>query len=1081
MIISRNTNMVVISNFLFLFVGVLLGFTFKVTEVVEAVTFNETDTLLIIKNSVLDDPSNLLSSWNPSGNKDYCTNWYGVTCDESSRRVVALNFTGAAAARLAGTLPDSIGNLAELRSLVIINNGFSGEVPGSIGKLRFLEVLELQGNNFSGKIPDQISIELQSLQLLNLSFNSFTGGIPAGLIGFGNLSIIDLSNNRLSGEITVGSSDSCLFLRHLKLSNNLLENDIPKEIGECKNLRTLLLDGNILQGRIPAEIGQIAELRVLDVSTNSLTQTIPKELGSCRKLSVLVLMNSSNFVGNNHGGGGSLDDFRLEFNAFEGGIPHEVLMLPSLQILWAPRANLDGRLPADWSDSCSLRVLHLGQNSFRGVVPMGLGMCKNLTLLDLSSNYLEGYLPMQLQVPCMMYFNVSQNNISSALPSFGKGSCTTSMISYGHDPNLFDAEDVEVAYSNIPIWGSEMTALLGSMVSADFTIVHDFSWNRFVGVLPLFSVGEEFLATKNSSSYTLLLNNNRFNGSLPGELVSNCNDLLSFSVNLSANDLSGEIPELLFSCRQIRQFEAADNQINGLLSPSIGNLTMLQCLDLSGNRFSGSLPIELGNLKFLKFVLLGMNNLTGDIPSQIGQLSSLTVLDLSHNSVTGSIPTSLTSATKLETVLLNNNGLSGEIPSSFSTISSLVVLNVSFNNLSGHIPQLQHPIDCDWFEGNAYLDVCADPSSNTPPVMPQQSQGDMKWQNHRKKSYIIAATTSASVIFCVCLVLVWVGFCGKRKCSRLPSLRGIRLSSFKGKVVVTFADAPAELTYDSVVRATGNFSIRNLIGTGGFGSTYKAELFPGYLVAVKRLSIGRFQGAQQFDAEIRTLGRIRHKNLVTLIGFYVGESEMFLIYNYLCGGNLETFIHDRSDKNFQWSVIYKIALDIAQALAYLHYSCVPRILHRDIKPSNILLDEELNAYLSDFGLARLLEVSQTHATTDVAGTFGYVAPEYATTCRVSDKSDVYSFGVVLLELMSGKKSLDPSFSEFGNGFNIVTWAKLLIKEGRSSELFSLELWETGPKENLMGMLKLASTCTVDSLTVRPSMKQVLDKLKQLKS
>jgi len=180
-------------------------------------------------------------------------------------------------------------------------------------------------------------------------------------------------------------------------------------------------------------------------------------------------------------------------------------------------------------------------------------------------------------------------------------------------------------------------------------------------------------------------------------------------------------------------------------------------------------------------------------------------------------------------------------------------------------------------------------------------------------------------------------------------------------------------------------------------------------------------------------------------------------------------------------MIHKIALDVAQALAYLHYSCSPRIVHRDIKPSNILLDKELNAYLSDFGLARLLEVSETHVTTDVAGTFGYVAPEYATTCRVSDKADVYSFGVVLLEMLSGKRSIDPSFSEFGNGFNIVAWARFLIKEGRSSELFSTELREAGPLDNLLVMLRLASVCTAESLAVRPSMKQVVEKLKQLKS
>ncbi|XP_061962283.1 LRR receptor-like serine/threonine-protein kinase RPK2 [Populus nigra] len=1043
----------------------------------EALSFNDSasGTLLSFKNSILGDPSNLLSSWNLTTNPDYCT-WYGVTCQKSSNTttevvVIALNFSGTSTTRLSGTLPESIQNLPYLRTLVLSHNCFSGEIPaGSIAKLSFLEVLELQGNNFSGKIPQQISTDLHSLRFLNLSFNSFTGDIPATLIGFGKLRVIDLSNNRLTGGMQLVSSSKCLFLRHLKLSNNLLENNIPKDIGHCKNLRTLLLDGNILQGPIPAEIGQLPELRVLDVSTNSLTQTIPKELGYCRKLSVLVLTNSSNFVGDNAGTGGSLDGFRLEFNAFEGGVPQEVLMLPSLQILWAPRANLDGRLPDNWSDSCSLRVLHLGQNSLRGVVPKGLVMCKNLTFLDLSSNYLTGDLPMQLQVPCMIYFNVSQNNISGAVPTFGKGSCDTSIISYGQDPNFFYVEDIQIAYANIPFWGSH--TLLGSMAGADFVIVHDFSWNHFVGSLPLFSVGEEFLVSKNRTSYRLLLSSNGFTGSLPGKLVSNCNDLLSFSVNLSTNHMSGEIPDMLLNCLPLREFEAADNEISGFLAPSIGNLRMLRCLDLRRNRLSGSLPNELGNLKFLKSVLLGMNNLTGEIPSEFGQLSSLTVLDLSHNAVTGSIPVSLTSAKNLEIVLLNNNDLSGEIPPPFSNISSLVVLNVSFNNLSGHIPHLQHPIDCDWFRGNIFLDKCLDQSSNTPPGEVQLSHGDGKWRNHRKKSFLIAVVTSASVVLCVSLVVVLFSFYGKKKSWRLSSLRG--------KVVVTFADAPAELTYDSVVRATGNFSMRNLIGTGGFGSTYKAELVPGYFIAVKRLSIGRFQGIQQFDAEIITLGRIRHKNLVTLIGYYVAEAEMFLIYNYLSGGNLETFIHDRPDTNVQWPVIHKIALDIAQALAYLHYSCAPRILHRDIKPSNILLDEELNAYLSDFGLAKLLEVSQTHATTDVAGTFGYVAPEYATTCRVSDKSDVYSFGVVLLELMSGKKSLDPSFSEYGNGFNIVAWAKLLIKERRSSELFAPELWETGPNENLLGMLKLASSCTVDSLSVRPSMKQVLEKLKQLK-
>ncbi|KAM6549482.1 hypothetical protein CsatB_021158 [Cannabis sativa] len=1012
--------------------------------------------LLSFKESVTADPFNILASWkwNQSSSDHHCS-WYGVTCHPLSQRVISLNLTVDSSAALGGTLSASVANLTQLRVLSIPHHNFSGEIPTPISKLLLLEVLELQGNNFTGYIPTHVT-RFRSLRLLNLSSNLFTGPIPARLIGSGKLTEIDLSNNQLSGRVEVGSK-SCEFLTHLKLSNNFLTEPIPTEISKCWNLKTLLLDGNILEGKIPAQIGKLSELRVLDVSRNSLTEKIPKELANCLKLCVLVL---TNLVDEDS----SLDSARGEFNAFVGAIPFELLLLPTLEILWAPRANLAGRLPSTWTESCSLRVVNLGQNYITGVLPEGIKMCKNMTFLDLSSNKLKGYLPLQLQVPCMLYFNISRNQISGFLPRFGNhGSCDTSIVS-----SNVNNQDILKAY-------------LGLGLDRNDWIIHDFSWNRFVGPLPLFFVGDELLATSNDHnfSYRLLLSNNKFNGSLPIGMVPQCNSFKGFSINLNANKISGEISHAFpVDCLRLTDFEAAYNQLGGSFSGlAISHLVMLQRLDLRGNALSGPLPHELVNVKSLKWVLLGRNNMTGEIPSLIGHLTSLVVLDLSQNALTGFIPPSLTKASGLETVLLDHNKLYGKIPSSFSTLVSLTQLDVSFNNLSGNIPHLQRINGCDAFKGNKYLQSCPDPHSASPANLPVPLDVH-KWRSRKKiKTLIIAAVTCASVVLCLLAVIVLFFAFGRKKLTRLSSLRR--------KVVVTFADSPSELNYDNVVRATGNFSIQNLIGTGGFGSTYKAELVPGFLVAVKRLSIGRFQGVQQFEAEIRTLGRIRHKNLVTLIGYYVGEAEMLLIYNYLSGGNLESFIHERSTKNVNWGVIHKIAIDIAQALAYLHYSCVPRIVHRDIKPSNILLDHELNGYLSDFGLARLLEVSETHATTDVAGTFGYVAPEYATTCRVSDKADVYSFGVVLLELMSGKRSLDPSFSEYGNGFNIVAWAKLLIKEGRCSELFCPQLWEvdTEPeeKEKLLELLRLASICTVESLSVRPSMKQVLDKLKQLRT
>jgi serine/threonine protein kinase len=356
---------------------------------------------------------------------------------------------------------------------------------------------------------------------------------------------------------------------------------------------------------------------------------------------------------------------------------------------------------------------------------------------------------------------------------------------------------------------------------------------------------------------------------------------------------------------------------------------------------------------------------------------------------------------------------------------------------------------------------------------PITSQTTEKKSDNGFNAIEIASITSASAIVSVLIALI-VLFFVTRKWKPRSRVGG----SIKREVTV-FTDIGVPVTFENVVQATGNFNASNCIGSGGFGATYKAEISQGILVAVKRLSVGRFQGFQQFHAEIKTLGRLHHPNLVTLIGYHASETEMFLIYNYLPGGNLEKFIQERSTRAMDWKILHKIALDIARALSYLHDHCVPRVLHRDVKPSNILLDDDFNAYLSDFGLARLLGTSETHATTGVAGTFGYVAPEYAMTCRVSDKADVYSYGVVLLELLSDKKLLDPSFSSYGNGFNIVAWGCMLLSQGRAKEFFATGLWDAGPENDLVEVLHLAVVCTVDSLSTRPTMKQVVRRLKQL--
>ncbi|XP_006645425.3 LRR receptor-like serine/threonine-protein kinase RPK2 [Oryza brachyantha] len=879
--------------------------------------------------------------------------------------------------------------------------------------------IDLPDASLSGALPASLPPRLHRLDLHG---NNFSGPVPAAFLASPTLRSLDLSYNRLSGPLP----PSCRThsLTHLRLAANVITAQIPADLAQCRSLRLLDLSSNLLEGSIPSSFAGLAALRALDLSRNSLTDRIPPQLSACRDLAVLVLTNITTSPGE-----------QPEFNAFVGGLPPQLLDIPALQILWAPKANLNGRLPSYRNGSCSLRALNLAQNYIACSLPPWLRDCPNLAYLDLSSNKFEGPMPVGFRMGCMKYLNVAQNSLSGhLLPAVETDSkCSSRLI----------IDDTVMHYYERLVSGA-MVLSPSAALSRDAinVVIHDFSNNSFSGPLPSIA-----LHLGGNFSYGLLLNSNMFNSTLSSGFFGFCKGASGVTVNLSDNQLTGGL-DTLSSCPVLWTFDAGYNKINGLISLGVANLHFLRSLILRGN------------------------NLTGEIPGVFGDLSALEVLDLSRNYLTGRIPSSLAHASQLQALMLDHNMLSGGIPPSFSELAQLAVLDISFNNLSGDIPRLRHSTDCGSFVGNPLLHPCLGPNGSlSTPDSTNGAQQDGEMSRSRSVMVIIVAAATAMVSFLL-VVLIFV-VCERRKSAKIANLRA--------KMLVTFGDAPPELTYDNLVQATSNFSIQNLIGSGGFGSTYKAELAPGFLVAVKRLAMGRFQGLQQFDAEIRTLGRIRHRNLVTLMGYHIGESDTFLIYNYLSGGNLETFINGMGSRKVSWTEVQNIAEDVAEALAFLHCSCTPRIIHRDIKPSNILLDEELNAYLSDFGLARLMEVTQTHATTDVAGTFGYVAPEYATTRRVSDKADVYSFGVVLLELMSGKRSLDPSFSQFTDGFTIVGWGRMLAQEGNTIEFFSPGLWDVAPMDKLTEMLRVALSCTSESLADRPSMRQVAEKLKQLRN
>lgn len=281
-------------------------------------------------------------------------------------------------------------------------------------------------------------------------------------------------------------------------------------------------------------------------------------------------------------------------------------------------------------------------------------------------------------------------------------------------------------------------------------------------------------------------------------------------------------------------------------------------------------------------------------------------------------------------------------------------------------------------------------------------------------------------------------------------------------------------SYEHLAVATNGFSTENQLGEGGFGWVYRGQLPDGQVVAVKQLKVGGGQGEHEFQAEVEFIGRVHHRNLVSLVGYCATDTQRLLIYEYVPNGNLEQHLHGKGRHVMDWATRSKIAIGSARGLAYLHEDCHPQIIHQDIKSSNILLDNNFEARVSDFGLAKLAPDTYTHETTCVMRTFGYLAPEYASNGKLTERSDVYSFGVLLLELVTGRRPVDTS-QPVGNE-SLVEWARPLLNhalEDRNLEgLADPKLENNYDRDEMFRMLQAAVACVRHSAQRRPCMRQV---------
>ncbi|XP_065009336.1 probably inactive leucine-rich repeat receptor-like protein kinase At5g48380 isoform X1 [Musa acuminata AAA Group] len=500
-------------------------------------------------------------------------------------------------------------------------------------------------------------------------------------------------------------------------------------------------------------------------------------------------------------------------------------------------------------------------------------------------------------------------------------------------------------------------------------------------------------------------------------------------------------------------------------------------LRLSNMGLQGQFPSGLENCTSLTGLDLSSNNLSGTIPVDIAKkIPYVTSLDLSFNDFSGQIPVNLSDCTYLNSLKLQHNNLTGQIPGQLSILSRLTEFDVSDNHLSGPIPALQAKLTQSNFANNPGL--CGAPL------------GACAGTSKKINAGVIIGSAIGGVVITIIIVGVVLYFCMRRMPIKKKEKIDIEenkwaksIKGAKGTKVSMFEKSVSKMKLSDLMKATDDFSKENIIGTGRTGMMYKATLPDGTSLAIKRLQDSQ-QSENQFVSEMATLGNVRHQNLVSLLGYCVAKKERLLVYKYMPKGTLYDQLHGSGaqGKSMEWPTRLKISIGAAKGLAWLHHSCNPRILHRNISSKCILLDEDYEPKISDFGLARLMNPIDTHLSTFVNGEFGdlgYVAPEYARTLVATPKGDVYSFGVVLLELVTGEKPTQVSKASENFRGSLVDWITFLSNNSLLQDAIDKSVIGKDYDSELLQFMKVACACALSGPKERPTMFEVYQLLRAI--
>ncbi|XP_058218944.1 probable LRR receptor-like serine/threonine-protein kinase At1g56140 isoform X2 [Rhododendron vialii] len=851
------------------------------------------------------------------------------------------------------------------------------------------------------------------------------GGIPDELWSLTNLSNLNLAQNYLTGPLS-SSIANLTQMQYMSLGINSLSGEVPKELGNLRTLIVLSFSSNNFSGPLPSELGKLTKLQQLYFDSSGVSGPIPPTYAALQNLQTVwgsdneLTGSIPEFIGN----WSQLSELRFQGNSFEGPIPPSFSKLTKLTSLMISDLSNGSTSLEFLKDMTSLSTLILRNNNISGSIPSNIGDYPSLSLLDLSFNNLAGPIPDSLfNLSSLSYLFLGNNKLNGKLPAL------TSM------PLL----NIDVSYNELsgsfPSWINGQGLQL-NLVANSFTIESE---NNSVLPLGLSCLQSNFPCYRNSPIYS------NFAIKCGGPQITSSNQIIYEWDNETLSPATYYVTSTnRWAVSNVGRFINSNDP---------------QYLSFSSHQFTTTLDSELfqtarNSPGSLRYYGLGLENGNYTVTLQFAEIV------IPNPSTWQSLGRRVFNIYIQGNLVFEDFDIKKEAGGvSFQAIQKAFTTQVSENYLEIHLFWAGKGTCCIPAQGTygpSISAISAVPDfiptvSNKPPGSPTSKKSET--------GLIVGIVVPVGIVSFLS-VLALCCFAQRRK----------RPGGDDDEELLGMDARPYTFSYAELKAATEDFNPANKLGEGGFGPVFKGTLNDGRVIAVKQLSVASHQGKSQFIAEIATISAVQQRNLVKLYGCCIEGDKRLLVYEYLENKSLDQALFGKTSLFLNWPIRFDICLGVAKGLAYLHEESRVRIVHRDVKASNILLNSELNPKISDFGLAKLYDDKKTHISTRVAGTIGYLAPEYAMRGHLTEKADVFGFGVVALEIVSGRPNSDSNLEEEKK--YLLEWAWRLHENDREVELVDTTLLEFD-EEEVKRVIGVALLCTQTSPQLRPSMSRAM--------